>query len=135
MTADPKISLKVDEAVKAVAYYEGEEGVPNPKAKPLHAAVSASAQQVCVQSFTHELVLSWEISDGQPPVAVRAEITYPDQHVENMGLKPIEGSQAFPMTFAEGGNLKVKIVATDDSNATTSAESSVDLKSCGPKSP
>jgi hypothetical protein len=52
------------------------------KAKPPETTISANAQQVCVQSFTHGLQLSWDVSDGVPPVAVKAEIAYPDKHIE-----------------------------------------------------
>lgn len=130
-----KISLKVDEATRAIAYYEEEKSIPDPKAKPLRVAVSTSAREVCVQSFTHELMLSWEISDGQRPVTVRAEITHPDQHVEHIELKPIEGSQSFPMTFPNGGSVRAKVIATDSSKASSSAESNVELKPCRPGSP
>jgi hypothetical protein len=113
--AQNKITLKIDEAAKAIAYYEREKGVADEKAKPLHVSLSTSVQQVCVQSFTHELTLSWKVSDGQRPVTVQTEITYPDKHVENVELKPIEGSQSFPMTFPKGGSVKVKVIAQDSS--------------------
>jgi hypothetical protein len=129
--AQNKITLKIDEAAKAIAYYEREKGVADEKAKPLHVSLSTSVQQVCVQSFTHELTLSWKVSDGQRPVTVQTEITYPDKHVENVELKPIEGSQSFPMTFPKGGSVKVKVIAQDSRNVSSSAESSVQLKPCG----
>lgn len=75
--AQPKITLKVEEATKAIAYYEQEKLIPDSRAKPVNVSVSASAKQLCVQSFTHELTISWEVKDGQRPVIVRAEITYP----------------------------------------------------------
>jgi hypothetical protein len=61
-----KIALKADEATKAVAFHEGEEAGEGQKAKPPEITISASAQQVCVQSFTHALQLSWDISEGVP---------------------------------------------------------------------
>jgi hypothetical protein len=57
--------------------------------------------------------------------------TYPDKHVENVELKPIEGSQSFPMTCSKGGSVKVKVIAQDSRNVSSSAESSVQLKPCG----
>jgi hypothetical protein len=50
--------------------------------KASETTISANAQQVCVQSFTHGLQLSWDVFDGVPPVAVKAEIAYPDKHIE-----------------------------------------------------
>jgi hypothetical protein len=85
-----------------------------------------------VQSFTHELILSWQISDGQRPASARVEITRPDRRVENVELKPIQGLQAFPMTFPNGGHVGVRIIATDSSNASATAESKVELKPCRP---
>jgi hypothetical protein len=40
-----KITLKADEATKAVAFYEGEEAGEGQKAKPPETTISASAQQ------------------------------------------------------------------------------------------
>ena len=126
----PKITLRVDEATQAIAYYEGEEEPANPKAKPPVAALRTSADQMCAQSLTHSLLLSWNVSDGSAPIIVRAEIAYPDKHIENIELKSSEGSQLFPMSFADGGNLAIKIVATDFSGASSSATSTVRLEPC-----
>ncbi|MET0168453.1 MAG: hypothetical protein ABW318_26110, partial [Vicinamibacterales bacterium] len=125
-----RITLKMDAAVKAVAYYEQEEEVVNTKAPPLQLAASAAASQVCVQSFTHELRMTWAITGGQRPAVVRLEITYPDQHVEQVELKPLEGSQTFPMTFPKGGRVTVNAIATDSSNGRASVQSSVELAPC-----
>jgi hypothetical protein len=116
--------LKADEATKAVAFYEGEEAGEGQKAKPPEITISASAQQVCVQSFTHALQLSWDVSEGVPPVSV---IAYPDKHIENMELRFIRGAQTFPVTYPEGGTVKVKVAATDACEASSSAEASVEL--------
>ena len=125
----PKITLRVDEATQAIAYYEGEEEAANPKAKPPVAVLKTSAERMCAQSLTHSL-LPWNVSDGSAPIIVRAEIAYPDKHIENIELKSFEGSQLFPMSFADGGNLAIKIVATDSSGASSSATSTVRLEPC-----
>jgi len=130
-----KITLKADEATKAVAFYEGEEAGEGRKAKPPETTLSAGAKQVCVQSFTHGLQLSWDVSDGVPPVTVKAEIAYPDKHIENMELKFIQGDQTFPMSYPGGGTVKVKVVATDADDASSSAEASVELKPCPSETP
>jgi hypothetical protein len=132
--AQSKITLKIEEAIKAIAYYEREELIPDSRAKPVNVSVSASAKQLCIQNFTHELTISWEVTDGQRPITVRAEITYPDKHVERIEFKPIEGSQAFPVSSPNGGTLKVRVIAKDSGNATSSAESIVELKECGKRS-
>ena len=49
---------------------------------PICLIASTTAQRLCVQNVTHELVLLWEILDGQRPASVRAEIVYPDRHRE-----------------------------------------------------
>jgi len=90
---------------------------------------------MCVQSFTHGLQLSWDVSDGVPPVTVKAEIAYPDKHIENMELKFIQGDQTFPMSYPGGGTVKVKVVATDADDASSSAEASVELKPCPSETP
>ncbi len=128
-----RITLKVDEALRAIAYYEEERRIADPDAKPLRLTASASARLVCVQSFTHELRVNWAIHDGQRPAVVRLAITYPDRHVEHVELKHIEGMQRFPMTFPKGGRLIVNAVATDEGNARASAQSSVDLAPCPPR--
>lgn len=125
-----KISVKLAEAVKAIAYYEREKRIPDPKAKSLHVTVSTDVKQICVQSFTHELTVSWEVTDGQRPVSVRAEIIYPDKHVERVEFKPIEGSQTFPVNAPKGGDVKVKVMAVDSAKASSAAESKMRLKPC-----
>ncbi len=127
---DSRITLKIDDATRAVAYYEKEKSNANPKAKPLRVSVSTEAREVCEQGFTHELKLSWEIMDGQRPATVRAEITYPDQHTESVELKPIEGSRLIPMNYPQGGEIKVKVIAEDFTKQSASANSAVKLKLC-----
>jgi hypothetical protein len=130
-----KITLNADEATKAVAFYEGEEAGEGRKAKPPETTISASAQQVCVQSFSHGVRLAWDVSEGRQPVAIKAEIAYPDKHIENMELKFIRGDQTFPVTYPGGGKVNVKVVATDADNASSSAEASVELKPCPAETP
>jgi photosystem II stability/assembly factor-like uncharacterized protein len=132
--AEPQITLKLDEAAKVVAYYEGEESITG-KGPPPHATVSTSAQQICAQGLTHELIVSWDVSDGQPPLTIQADILYPDNHAERLGFKFAEGSQMFPMSFATGGSVKVKLMATDSTNASSVAESNVELKPCADMAP
>lgn len=118
------------EASKAVAYYESEAQVADPKAKPPQVSLSTSARQVCVPGFSHELIFTWDVSDGQPPVEPRAEITGPDQHLESIELKTLEGSRTFPMNFPQGGSVKIRITAKAANQASAVAESSAELKAC-----
>ncbi len=125
-----KVSLRVDMAVRAVAYYENDRRIPDPKAAPLRVAVSARAQQMCLQEFTHSVVLSWEIGDGRRPVSLFAEMTYPDRTLNRIELKHFEGSQEFPISSSQGGKVRIKVTATDSAEAHSSAETNVELKPC-----
>ena len=69
-----------------------------------------------MQNLTHELVLSWEIVEGQRPVDVHAEITFPDRHRDSIELKPIQGTQSFPLSYPAGGTVGVKMIATDSTD-------------------
>jgi hypothetical protein len=124
------VSLTLDDAIKAVAYYEGEEAAPGAKPSPLHVGLTATVAQRCVQRLTHDVTLSWKVTGVRPPVRIEAHLTYPDRHVENVGLKPIEGAQDFPMSVPDGGGLHVGIVATDAGKITSSAETTVELRPC-----
>jgi hypothetical protein len=126
-----QVALKVTEATKAIAYYELKAGPPNLKGKPPSVVVSASAEQVCAQSLTHQVNISWEVSGEREPLTIVLEITFPDKHVETIGLKPRESSQLYPLSSPQGGEVKIKIIAKDSSNANASAESTVQLKPCG----
>ena len=130
-SAERRITLNASDAVDAVANYEQLRLVPDKAAKPIRLVESATAQRVCLQNVTHELVLSWEILDGQRPASVHAEIAYPDRHVEQIGLKPIQGMQSFPMNYPAGGTLRVKMTATDATDKQAVAESAVRLEACG----
>ena len=127
---NPRLALKLSEAMRVVAYYEQEEESKDPKAPPLRLTASASARRVCVQSLTHELNVTWAILGGQRPAVVTLEIAYPDRHVEQVELKPIEGSQSFPVTYPKGGRITVKATATDAGDGRASVESSVELPPC-----
>jgi len=127
---NPKITLKLNEATRAIAYYEKVSSTPNAKAKPLQVTVSTSAKPICVSSLSHEFTVSWGVSEGQRPVGVRAEITYPDKRTETIQLKPISGSRSFPVNYPSGGEIKVKVIADDVSKQTASADSVVTLKPC-----
>ncbi len=124
------ITVKAGEAAKAIAYYEEEKLILDPKAKPFRLTASAAARAVCVQSLTHEVVVTWQILGGQRPAKVRLEITTPDRQVENVELKPIEGSQAFPMTYPAGGDVTVKATAMDSGGGSAATQSSVQLQAC-----
>ena len=124
------VSLTLDHAIKAVAYYEGEEAGTGSKPSPLQVDLTAKATQPCVQRLTHEVTVSWKVAGGRPPVRIEAHLTYPDRHVENVGLKPIEGVQDFPLSVPDGGGLHVGLVATDAGKATSSAEATVELRPC-----
>jgi hypothetical protein len=93
----------VDGALRAVAYYEKDRRIPDPKAAPLLIAVSAKAQQMCLQGFTHSVILSWEVADGQRPVSLFAEMTYPDRTLNRIELKHFEGSLELPISSSQGG--------------------------------
>jgi hypothetical protein len=120
----------MNEALRAIAYYEEVERLPDPTAKPLRLATSTRARTVCVQSFTHELHVQWAIIDGRRPAVARLEIAYPDGHVEQVELKPIEREQAFPMTYPKGGRVIVSAFGTDEGNGRASTQTSVELPPC-----
>lgn len=126
----PTISLRLDQTAKAIAYYEKERRIPDPNARPLQVVASTAASAVCVPSFTHELTLSWGIDGGQLPVTARAEITFPDRHVESVGLKHLEGAQPFPVNFPKGGSVSVRVTATDSVTVSAAVESTLDLRPC-----
>ena len=125
-----RIAIKMHESVKAVAHYQEVRAIPDERAKPLHVIVSAIAQRICVQSLTHEVELSWDIVDGQQPASVRVQITYPDHRVENIDLKPIRGSQSFPVSAPKGGPFRAHIIATDSAAKRAVADTSVELERC-----
>jgi hypothetical protein len=130
-SSERRIILKASEAVNVVANYQEAQSIPDKDAKPLRVTSAATARQVCVQNVTHELVLSWEVLDGQRPASVRAEVAYPDRHVETIGLKPIQGTQPFPMNYPAGGTVRVKMIATDSTGNSAVTESAVPLEPCG----
>jgi hypothetical protein len=130
-SAERRVMLKASEAVNAVANYEEAQSIPNKGAKPIRLIASATAQRLCVQNVTHELVLSWEILDGQRPASVHAEIVYPDGHREAIGLKPIQGTQSFLMSDPAGGTVEVKMIAMDSTGKAVATESTVALEPCG----
>ena len=129
-SSERRITLKLIEAVNAVANYEGEESTSGRDVKPLRIVASAHARRVCVQNLTHELSVSWKIVDGQRPAGARAEINYPDRHREIVEFKPIEGTQSFPMNYPAGGMVLVKMIATDATDKPAVAESTVRLEGC-----
>jgi hypothetical protein len=126
----PRIILKLEEAARAVAYYEKAESLGNAKAKPVQIELKLAAKEVCQRGFTHEVSVQWSVSEGQRPVTVRAEITYPDKHIENVELRSLDGSRPFPMNYPEGGEVRVKAIADDSSKEKGSAEATVKLKAC-----
>jgi hypothetical protein len=126
----PKITLKLDEAAKAIAYYEKTKPITNAKAKPAQIAITTDVREVCQRGFTHEVTVRWDVTEGQRPVSIRAEITYPDNHVENVELRSLEGSRPFPMDYPRGGEVKVKAIADDGSKQRGSADATLKLKPC-----
>ncbi len=130
-SSERRIVLKLSEAVDAVANYEEARSIPDKDAKPLRVTASATARRVCVQNLTHELLLSWEIVDGQRPARMRAEIGYPDRRRETIELKPVQGSQPFPLNYPAGGTIIVKMIATDSTDKPAVSESTVRLEPCG----
>jgi hypothetical protein len=130
-SSEPRIVLEASEAVNVIANYQEVQSIPDKDAKPLGVNATATARQVCLQNVTHELVLSWEVLDGQRPATVSAEVAYPDRHVEGIGLKPIQGTQPFPINYPAGGTLRVKMIAMDSTGKLAVTESAVPLEPCG----
>jgi hypothetical protein len=129
-SSERRIALKPSDAVNVVANYQEMQSIPDKDAKPLRVNTTATARQVCVQNVTHELVLSWDVLDGQRPARVRVEVSYPDRHMETIGLKPIQGTQSFQMSSPTGGTVVVKMVATDSTGISAFTESAVPLEPC-----
>jgi hypothetical protein len=129
-SSERRIALRMSEAVNVVAHYEEARSIPSKDAKALELASTASARLVCVQNLTHELLLSWEITEGQRPVEVRAEITFPDRHRDIIEFKPIQGTQSIPMNYPAGGTVGVKFIATDSTDKPAVTESAVPLVAC-----
>jgi hypothetical protein len=126
----PTITLKLDEAARAVAYYEKTKSITDPKAKPVQIAIKAEARDVCQRGYSHEVTIHWSVTEGQRPVSIRAEIIYPDKHIENVELRTNEGSRPFPTDYPGGGEIRVKAIADDSTKQNASAEATVQLKPC-----
>ena len=126
----PKITLKLNEASKAIAYYEKTKSLTDPTAKSVQIAITTDVREVCRPGFTHEVTVRWDVTEGQRPVSIRGEITYPDKHVEHVELRSLEGSRPFPMDYPRGGEVKVKAIADDGSKQRASAGATVKLKPC-----
>jgi hypothetical protein len=129
-SSERRIALKASEAVQAVANYEEAQSIPHMAAKPIRLSASATARRVCLQNITHELALSWEILDGERPAEVRAEVAYPDRHVELIGLKPIQGTESVPMNYPAGGVVRVKMVAEDGTKRPVVVVAEVRVEAC-----
>lgn len=123
--------MKASEAVDAVANYVEIQSIPDESAKTIGLIASARAQRLCIQNVTHELVLSWEILNGQRPASVHAELAYPDGHLEQIGLKPIRGTQSFPINYPKGGTVTARVIARDSTDSPAIGEASVRLEACG----
>ena len=126
----PRITLKLDEASKAIAYYEKTRSLTDPTAKSVQIAITTDVREVCRPGFTHEVTVRWDVTEGQRPVSISGEITYPDKHVEHVELRSLEGSRPFPMDYPRGGEVKVKAIADDGSKRSGSADATVKLKPC-----
>lgn len=125
------ITLKASDAINVVANYQETQSIADKDAKPLRVTTAVTARQVCVQNVTHELLLTWEVQDGQRPASVIAEVAYPDRRAETIGLKPIQGTQPFPMNYPAGGAVRVKMIAMDSIGTSAASESAVTLDPCG----
>jgi hypothetical protein len=125
-----RITLKLEDVSKVVAHYELKQQVARPRADALKVSFTATARDVCVAGFSHELTLSWDASGGQPPVTVRAYITYPDKSGETAELKHFSGSREIPVSFPAGGSVAIRVTAEDSAKGTASAQSVVSLKPC-----
>lgn len=128
----PRITLKVEGAMKAVAYYQLS-GEPDEREEAetdaLRVAVSAAARPECTRGLSHELIVSWEVSKAQQPLSVRSEIIYPDGHLESAELKPLDGSLTFPLLAPKGGKVKIRLIAKD-ARGSSSAQTIVAVKPC-----
>jgi hypothetical protein len=98
--------------------------------QPLNVSSSATARQVCSSNFSHELMVTWKVTGGRPPIQVTIEITGPDGKVETIKDLPLEGERKFQLNYPGGGSVKIKVVAKDASNSSSSAQSSVQLGKC-----
>jgi hypothetical protein len=126
-----RITLRVEEVSSVVAYYAMKERAPRPQVGAgLHLSFSAHARDVCVEGFSHELTLSWEVIGGQAPVRLRAYISYPDKTTEYRDLKHFIGSREIPVNFPGGGNVEIRVTATDSANGTVSEQATVLLRRC-----
>jgi len=125
-----RITLKLEDVAKVVAYYELKARVPSSRPDPLKASLVASARDVCVAGFSHELTLSWEVAGGQAPVSMRAYFSYPDKSADTWEPKPLIGSREIPVNFPAGGRVAIRLTAEDSVKGTSSAQSVVALKPC-----
>ncbi len=125
-----RITLRLEDVSSVVAHYAVKQLVLRRQASGLKVSLSANARDVCVAGFSHELTLSWEAIDGQAPVTVRAYITYPDKNSENGEIKHFSGSREIPVNFPGGGNVEIRVTATDSAKGTASAQSTVSLRPC-----
>jgi hypothetical protein len=129
--SNAKITLKINKATRAIAYYEKVASTPDAKAKPLQITLSIDdVKQICVSRLSHEFTVSWKVSEGQRPADVRAEFTYPDKRTESIQLKPINGSRSLPVNYPGGGEIRVKVIAEDAGKQPASADAMVTLKPC-----
>jgi len=76
------------------------------------------------------LTLSWEVAGGQPPVSIRAYLTYPDKSAENGEVRPVIGSRQIPVNFPAGGRVAIRLTAEDSANGRSSVQAEVALKAC-----
>jgi len=125
-----RITLKLEDVSRIVANYAMQRLVARPSAKVMKVSLSADAREVCVAGFSHELMLTWEVTGGQRPLSARADITYPDKTGENSELKQINGSRQIPVNFPGGGYVGIQVIAEDSSKGTASAQSTLSLKPC-----
>lgn len=125
-----RITVKLEEVTKIVAYYELKERVRPARSDPPKASLVASAQEVCVAGFSHELTLSWEVTGGQPPVSIRAYLTYPDKSADNGEVRPPIGSRQIPVNFPAGGRVAIRLTAEDSAKGRSSVQADVALKAC-----
>ncbi|HEU4931660.1 MAG TPA: hypothetical protein VFT48_06245 [Pyrinomonadaceae bacterium] len=126
-----KIELKINEAVKAAAFYEGKQVIPFSETGNVpRISVKANTESFCVDGLSHQINATWEILNGRESISLVSQLTFPDGHVETTELKPTSSPQQYPLNFPAGGDVKIKMTLWESNKVITSAETSVRLNRC-----
>lgn len=109
---------------------EKSQTIPLGAIDPGRVTINATAKQTCNSDFSHELRVSWKLTGAQPPASVTIKITGPEDKVETITDPPTEDTRTFQLHHPGGGEAQIAVVAKDASNASASAQSSVQLGKC-----